>query len=455
MDTARRFRWVTSWAHRDLRQLPQAQRRKALLTGVAILLAVIVFCFTVYQLFMAHHSQFDLKIYFNAINMWTDGGNLYDYAQPDPVNGMLGFTYPPAAALFMSPMGSMALTTVVVLTFLAIMSATVVWVAILLRERLSLPRPQFLLVVGMVTAVAFCFQPMAQNISFGQINIFLALLISIDLLVLDRRNSRWTGIGIGIAMAVKVIPGIFLIYLIAARRWRALAVALGSAAAVTLFAAIFEPKETWQYFSSLLWESSRVGVPDNTSNQSLNGIIARIWAPLPPDRMVWVLLSAAVLVLTYRRARVALSAGDRLAAMTLFGLLGVLVSPVSWIHHAVWVLPCGLVLVSSLWANRPMSLGSPTHLALQPPRSPKEVTRWWYLLAFTVVGVLVWYFDTRSFFGLRGSDYTGAGPIAIIGGSLQTIWMVVAVAVLPIRRRGLRPQAEVPRLVGEPSVERT
>ena len=32
------------------------------------------------------HGQFDLRLYYDAINYWLAGHDLYSYSQPDPVN---------------------------------------------------------------------------------------------------------------------------------------------------------------------------------------------------------------------------------------------------------------------------------------------------------------------------------------------------------------------------------
>ena len=55
-------------------------------------------------------------------------------------------------------------------------------------------------------------EPMRETYTFGQINMFLVLLVLLDLLVLVPRQSKWAGIGIGIAAAIKLTPAIFIVY---------------------------------------------------------------------------------------------------------------------------------------------------------------------------------------------------------------------------------------------------
>jgi alpha-1,2-mannosyltransferase len=60
---------------------------------------------------------------------------------------------------------------------------------------------------------------------------------------------------------------------------------------------------------------------------------------------VWAVLAAIVLVVGLWRAREAHVSGDELTAVSLVALAGVLVSPISWVHHAVWIVPVTGVLL--------------------------------------------------------------------------------------------------------------
>src|SRR5207249_3042845 len=53
--------------------------------------------------------------------------------------------------------------------------------------------------------------------------------------------------------------------------------------------------------------------------------------------VAWLLSAAVVAVIGLWRARAASGRGDEVAAVALVGLTAVLVSPVSWIHHLVWL----------------------------------------------------------------------------------------------------------------------
>jgi alpha-1,2-mannosyltransferase len=381
-----------------------------------------------------------LNIYFGALNQWRSGGGLYSYIQPDPTNGLLGFTYPPVAAMVMSPMTSFSFQTVVLLSSVAILASVVAVALLTVRERLQIRRPQLVFVSGLATAAAFTLQPISQTAAYGQVNVFLALLVVFDVFLLGRRNSRWAGVAIGLAMAIKLTPAIFLLYLVVSRQWRMLRVAILTAATATLLAALVAPSATWEYFTSLLWDSSRVGVPANTANQSINGALARFTEPLPPDKIAWALCSLVILLIGLRRIRQAVAAGDTLLAVTITGLLGVLVSPVSWIHHAVWIAPAMVVLISRLVSTFPLRWcqlirSSSAPFAHLDPAERRSARRWLCTVLLTVTGLLVFVMNTRDFFGLPDIAYAGLGFWAAVAGSVQCIWMLAAVSFLPVRQR--------------------
>lgn len=376
-----------------------------------------------------HHGQFDLRLYYDAVNYWLAGNDLFSYSQPDPVNIELGFTYPPLGAVVMAPMGLLTYPAVLVLTLAAIVAATVVFVFLVLRERVQLPKPLMYALAGVGAAAAFTLEPFRQTFSFGQVNVFLGLLVLLDLLVLARRGSRWTGVGIGLATAIKLTPGIFIVYLLVIGRWRAAVTAMISTVAFTLFGAVFTPAETWHYFTSLIWETTRVGFLDSTMNQSVNGLLARLDSPLQPDRMAWVLIAGALAVIGLWRARRAVKAGDELAGLTLAGLVGLLVSPVTWVHHAVWIFPAMLILAVRVTS-------SIQSLVRDDGRSQRALTARivevvTYSVLFTA-GVVIWCTPTATLVDVHDRDYAAGGALLAFAGSVQMLWMVITLLTLPV-----------------------
>src|SRR5439155_26712098 len=69
-------------------------------------------------------------------------------------------------------------------------------------------------------------EPFLRTVYLGQVNVALMALIMWDLTQPDTRASRWwKGAGVGIAAGIKLVPLIFLPYLLLTRRFRQAAVA--------------------------------------------------------------------------------------------------------------------------------------------------------------------------------------------------------------------------------------
>jgi alpha-1,2-mannosyltransferase len=293
------------------------------------------------------HNFFDLRIYMSAMRWWAAGNPLYDYAQPDRVQGALYFTYPPFAALLLRPFADLPLgVTITIFTILTMLGVAITtwWLITPVADRHGLPR---WFVVGLAVPLVFAAESTRETITFGQINMLLVALTLADLLFAVRRKSRWSGVGIGLATAIKLYPGIFIVYLLASRRWRAAATASAAAAGATLLAGAVAPRDSWRFWTHELWATNRVGRTDYTGNQSLYGMLSRFSAPDKPDRVLWLVLVAVVAGYGLWRAARAARAGDELAGLTLTGLVGSLVSPITWAHHVYWFIPAVLVLADA------------------------------------------------------------------------------------------------------------
>ncbi|MGW4497926.1 glycosyltransferase family 87 protein [Micromonospora sp. NPDC004336] len=303
------------------------------------------------------HDFFDLKIYMRAMDWWAAGNPLYDYAQPDRVQGELYFTYPPFSALLLRPFALLPLgVTVAIFTALTVLAVVVTtrWLLAPVIARHDLPRV-FTLTLAVLLVLAV--ESTRETITFGQINMLLVVLILGDLLFAVPRARRWAGVGVGLATALKLFPGIFIVYLLATRRWRAAAVASATAATATLLAAAVAPRDSWRFWTHELWATDRVGRTDYTGNQSLFGLLSRITAPEKPGQLLWLLLVAVVAGYGLWRAARAARAGDPLAGLALTGLVGALVSPITWTHHIYWFIPAVVVLADAALAVDPATEG--------------------------------------------------------------------------------------------------
>ncbi|MGC5050708.1 glycosyltransferase family 87 protein [Micromonospora sp. DT48] len=328
--------------------MAQGARRTVGQAAVVIVLAVAVAGFLAVA--AVRHGFFDLHVYRGALVWWVhDGGEIYDYLKPGT---QYGFTYPPFAALVMLPMAYLSWHAAIVVSVAAgvVTSAVLIWWLLdPVSRRVGWTR-WFAFAVAMCLVAAF--EPMRETINFGQVNTLLLFLVAVDLLRLLPRGSRWAGVGIGLATAIKLTPGIFIVYLLVTRRWRAAVTASGAATAATVLAAALFPDASREFWTSALWNTGRVGELAFVSNQSLRGVVARL-DPQSPSTLAWLVLVAGTLVLWAWRSRAAASVGDEATGLALTGAVMCLVSPVTWVHHLVWLLPGLLLLVDRGMAAPP------------------------------------------------------------------------------------------------------
>jgi alpha-1,2-mannosyltransferase len=338
---------VTDGTRAGLRRYPGrapllARPATRTLVQVLIVLALAGAAWAFVSEFAVRHGFFDLKVYYGAINYWAHGrGEIYDYLQR---LSKYGFTYPPFAAVAMLPMAVLSWQVTITGHVVATTAATLAllyWFLGPVARRYGWPVWFTVAVGGCLVAV---FEPLRETMAFGQVNMMLVVLVVGDLLLLVGRRSPAGGIGIGLATAVKLTPGVFILYLLLARRFRAAFVASSTALAATVLAALVSPAASREFWTDALWDTDRIGTLSFISNQSLEGFVARLH-PGDPSTSLWLALVLVVLAVWVVRTRRAVRAGDDRAGLALTGVLGCLISPVTWIHHLVWLLPALLLLV--------------------------------------------------------------------------------------------------------------
>ncbi|MCW2678116.1 MAG: hypothetical protein JWR70_3156 [Modestobacter sp.] len=388
------------------------------------------------------HHYFDLRVYHGAVEWWLAGDPLYSFLLP---HTRYGFTYPPFAAVVMTPLAAVSEPVAGLLATVAsavVVGVTTWWLMAPVARRAGWS-PWY--AVGIAIPVIVVSDPVRETIGFGQVNLFIVALVVADVVAL-RRGGRWAGLGIGLAAAVKLTPAVFVLYLVLTRRWRAAAVAVGACVAATGLAFVVAPNTSLQFWTETVWETSRVGRLDKTSNQSLLGMLARLAAPGAPSRLLWALLVVGVLVVTMRRAVRAYRQGDDLVGITLTGLAGCLVSPISWTHHLYWVVPAAVVLVD-VAAGARLSDTTPWWVrAHERAVARSAAAAVWAMVAVFWSG-LIWYVDPTNGVHHR-KDLWG-----VLGEDTYGLLMIALMFLLPVRASAPDParpiRQEAPALVAD------
>jgi len=176
-----------------------------------------------------------------------------------------------------------------------------------------------------------------NTLNYGQVNLALMALVSLDCLARGRAGPR--GALVGLAAAVKLTPAAFVLFFLLRRDYRAAATAAGSFTACTAAGFLLAPRDSARYWTSVIVATGRPGSPWYAANQSIQGVLARAGVQPAHARRDGRLAGPVG-----RRARAGLpgACGGPLAgsadawALSLNAFAALLISPISWSHHWVW-----------------------------------------------------------------------------------------------------------------------
>jgi alpha-1,2-mannosyltransferase len=307
----------------------------------------------------------DLHVYLGGSAAIDHPGTLYSYVYADQTPDFpLPFTYPPFAAVVFYPLHLLPFGLVAFLWQIATMAA--LYGAIRLSQRLMGVAAAGRRVAMAWTAVAIWIEPLRSTFDYGQVNVLLmaAVLWAVC-------TPRWwlSGLLVGVAAGIKLTPAITGVYLVGARRWAAAVFSAVVFVATIGISVLVVGDQARYYFTELLGDAHRVGPIATSFNQSWRGGISRILGHdvgFGPPLLAAVAVTAVLAVLAWR----ALDSSDRLGRLLVVELFGLLLSPISWTHHWVWLVPL------MIWA-----IHGPAR-----ERSGARIVGWGWL-ALTLIGV--------------------------------------------------------------------
>lgn len=356
--------------------------------------------------------RIDVDVYRMGGQAWLDGRALYaDGAMFATQGGLdLPFTYPPLAAIVFSPFALLSLdlagvAITITTLILLIVAMTIVLTGLDVWPRSSVSaEPVWLrrawLAAAVVAPAVVYLEPIRSNFDFGQINVVLMTLVIADCVP---RKTPWPrGMLLGLAIALKLTPAVFLLYFLLRRDTRALLVSTASAVAGTLVGFAFAWRDSIEYWTETVRNTDRIGTATLNTNQNIAGALARLGLGEGVRFVLWTLACFAVLALTVWAARRVLKA-EPVLALICVAMFGLVVSPVSWSHHWVWALPTLLVTGVVAYRGR--------HAALA-------------VIALAGLALMVW-----TPIPLMPEHHETAAPLwrQLVGGSY--VWWAIAVIV--------------------------
>jgi alpha-1,2-mannosyltransferase len=317
---------------------PTAPRMLARLTAAAPLLLALSIAARLALTYLVPNGAnlVDLHVYVGGAGTLDQPGTLYDYVYADQTPDFpLPFTYPPFAAVVFYPLHLVPFGMLAFAWQLGTIAA--LYGVVRISQRLLPGNGAGNQRVAMLwTAVGIWIEPLRSTFNYGQVNVLLVLAVLYAVY-----STRWwlSGLLVGLAAGVKLTPAVSGLYFVGARRWGA---ALFSAVVffgTVAISALVVGDQTRYYFTELLGDATRVGPIGTSFNQSWRGGISRILghdAGYGPLVLAGIAVTAVLAILAWRAIG---GAEDRLGAIVVVQLFGLLSSPISWTHHWVWLIP--------------------------------------------------------------------------------------------------------------------
>jgi alpha-1,2-mannosyltransferase len=356
--------------------------------------------YAAWQLFGHTPYRIDIDVYQMGARAWMDGHPLYrgDALFHTPIGLDLPFTYPPLAAIMFCPFAWMhmpvASLAITALTLVLLVGSTVIVLTRLdvWSTSTTLPGPAWLrrcwLAVVVTAAATMWLEPISSNFAFGQINVVLMTLVIAD--CVPRRTPWPRGLLLGLGIALKLTPAVFLLYFLLRRDNRAALTSLASFVGATLLGFALAWNDSWEYWTRTVAHTDRIGEAALNTDQNIAGALARLGLTEQQRFLLWVAASLLVLALTVWAMRRVLRADEPALAVVCVALFGLVVSPVSWSHHWVWVLPAVLVTGILGWRRRNVALIAVTAIGVALmrwtpidllPKHHEASAVWWRQLA--------------------------------------------------------------------------
>lgn len=367
---------------------------------LAVVIAVLIAAVAIVCWWLGWQVGVDTGVYRGGALALVHGDPLYGTLRFSPTTSSgLPFTYPPVAGLLFLPLA--AVPPQLVWGIFAVL--TVLGLVLVLRASVTTTSKVWL--VPVLGLGMFLLEPVWRGLGLGQINVALMALVMLDLLVLPRNRCR--GVLVGLAAAIKLTPLIFVLHLLVTGRRADAARALGTFVGLNAISLVILPGDTVAFWRTQLLGGNNATGANYGRNQSLNGLVQRLSGhPGGTAFTIAILASVVCLAIALPLARRLHQRGETLGALLVTAFCGLLVSPISWTHHWVWLVPLAGLLVTRAVRDPKLTTILPlvglaalgTGLCLMVPTGDDAEVNWTigqqilgngYVLAALAVGAVV------------------------------------------------------------------
>jgi Glycosyltransferase family 87 len=294
----------------------------------------------------------DFTMYLQA----TDA--LFAGKSPYSMTAAMHYMYPLFLAAVLGPLATVPRDLATTVWFLTSIASLVgaARVVVGLARASGVIRADVPTIVPLVALWFLLWDPIQNDLLNGQVNFPILLLCVLSLGACLERRTLGSAFPLAAAIAVKLNPALLLGFLAARRRWAAIALCLGVAAALVLAPLMFigEGLAPYaNYLQSVLLVRVHGEYPIHQGvSFSVNGMLEKIapdWGRAPWQRALGgslPLVGLAVVEIVSRRRR---APGREIWVFCLYLIALLLVTPISEVHHLVYAFPAlGLLLLASV-----------------------------------------------------------------------------------------------------------
>jgi len=221
-------------------------------------------------------EKIDFEAYYNGAMAFRHGlpiyQNMVDFFQAGPYcyKGPLPYVYPPAFAVFLSP-----------LSYLSFDNAVLLWICVnhilfmtglfLLIKTIS--RKYSWIEFAAIVFVCMNFTPLFVDYLLGQSNIILFFLVALGLYMYRNDRSVYAGIALALACVIKVIPLLLLLYSLWKRQYKVFVAGMLTLLFVFIYSLLFFDVDLFLWYIKFMINQTLFNAYHD--NHSLTGFLTR------------------------------------------------------------------------------------------------------------------------------------------------------------------------------------
>jgi len=243
-----------------------------------------------------------------------------------------GLLYSPPALLIFQPLYYLpSQPTQLIWTLLSFLSLLLSLWLIIKLTKLKPQRKWFLL----LSPFFFLSFPSKFTLGMGQINHFILLLFTSSFYLYQKKKKKLSALLLTLSFLIKLFPIWILLFFIQKKDWGYIKKLILYTFSAFLLSSLFLPLQMFKdYFTLVLPSFLTHAANSSYYNQALTGLISRLVSHPPLQSSLATSLSLILIFLAWKKLQPKLS---KHLKFSLLITLSLLISPVSWQHHLVFL----------------------------------------------------------------------------------------------------------------------